>query len=628
MAKIDWARASGGTLTNGDKLLKELVTGKQAAYDALATASVGKPFAAVLVPHLVPLGDKPLALRLLASIADELDVSHERGAKRVTDALKPVVARLPALLVHDVADVRAAAAVLAGALDEKTGLAQALAAETDARAKVAQLTSLGDAKAAKRYLADGDLAVATAAALIANGDVTETLVRAIADASLDAVPWPGRSLRAAAANTLLSLAFPKKLRGAPSKHQIEILRALFAVERGPELVMQRADALGLPNRIETVRRIANIPEPVPADWASAVAIEVGGVRESALAHWLRYEQTATGDPRAIARAIAKALGPADCARVILEVCSVNFANRFEGELALPPLPAGGKLGAKKGWESWTIYKKQNEKVLADAYADQLRADGWTVAYGYDPADPTTTRTARIEATRDGLEVSATFYEEGKADSCVTADVHPTVFPLFVEAALERHGDAFVKAIGALPKRNLAEWGNVGYWVPYAARVVALRQGTPPPASIDPLVIKHQGAANVLLPSHLTYIGLLPPRRQQQVVAGILDAGHRSLAQLYPSDLAFAAAARGLGNVLASYSTYFHPRAASAWVFLGDHAVPVIAKALAAKKVGNPDFAAQILAEIGTPAAKRALAKLAKHPDKKVKQIVKAALARS
>ncbi len=625
MAKVDWARASGGTLANGDKLLKELVAGKQAAYDALATASVGKPFAAVLVPHLVPLGDKPLALRLLASIADDLDASHERGAKRVTDALKPVVARIPELLVHEVADVRAAAAVLAGALDETKGLAQALAAETDTRAKVAQLTSLGDAKLAKRYLADSDLAVATAAALIANGDATEILVRAIADASLDDMPWPGRSLRAAAANTLLARTFPKKLRGAPSTHQIEILRALFAIERGPELVMQRADALGLPNRIETVRRIANIPEPIPADWASRVAIEVGGARDSALAHWLRYEQTATGDAREIAREIAKALGPADCARVILEVCSVNFANRFEGELALPALPAGGKLGAKKGWESWTIYKNQNEKVLADAYAEQLRADGWTVAYGYDPADPTTTRTARIEATRDGLEISATFYEEA-AGACVSADIHPTVFPLFVEAALDRHGDAFVKAIGALPKRHLAEWGNVGYWVPYAARVVALRQGTPPPASIDPLVIKHQAAANVLLPSHLTYIGLLPPRRQQAVVAQILEVGHRSLARLYPSEPAFAAAARGLGQVLASYSTYFHPRAANAWAFLGDHAVPVIAKAFAAKKVGNPDFAAQILAEIGTPAAKRALAKLAKHPDKKVKQIVKASLA--
>lgn len=618
MAKIDWARVSGGTLKNGDKLLKDLAAGKEPAFAALAEVSVGKPLAAVLVPHLVALADKPLALRLLASIADALDPRDARGTKRVTDVLK----KLPVadLLADKRADVRAATALLA----DKKAVKAALANETDARAKVCMLTALGDAKVAKSYLGDKDFAVAAAAATITK-DI-DVLTRAIGDAKLDDMPWPGRSLRALAAHSLLGAAFPKKLKGEPSKAQIEVIRALFAVDNGAKLVMHSAFELGLPTRIETVRRLAGIPEPAPEGWVLGVDVTVDGQRDSAYGHWIGYMGTGEGDANAIATAIADTLDAKQCAQALLEVCKSNYSNRFEGELEAPPLPKGGKQ--TKG-DSWIKYKDQREDAVAEAYAQQLAKAGWTIiSRCYDPGDATNTPDARLVAFRNGLEIDGTFYRDGKAGASVSVDVSPELFPAFVAAAFERHGKAFATALAALPKQDLKPWGNVGYWLPYAALLIAQRSKTVPDDVFDDLVIAHQGDANVLLPNHIAYLDLLPSTRRETVVAGILEHGHRSLAKMYPSDKALAAAAKGLAATLNSYSTYDDARrklSAQPWAFIGDHAVPVIEKALAKKQVGNPDFAAQILVEIGTPAAKKALAKLAKHPDATVKKIVKTAL---
>lgn len=689
-AAVDWARASKDEIDHVDKLLTDLAIGKPAArekaYARLHKAAVGRPFATVVGPFLVDLamagGARCDALRLLASIREHAPPAEWRSGQRLTRALAALPSQVVGFLGDSDPDVRAAAALVAstfeGSADSvaiKNAVVDVLERETDARAKVCLLAGVWaeDVSHATRFLDDADPRVSIAAACAlarpersVEARVIDLLERGLDDSTLDAFPWPDRPLRgfalariselaqpelrdrlaaiyarlldqplgALAAGALLQLAFPAPADpSALSAFQKDSLRKLVESEPASKVVLAKASSLGLPFKIEPLRRLAGIREPVPEGWVLGVELTIDGITDSALGFWKSYIQTGIGDALVLATAIAAALPPASCAEAVLEGCKLGTGQYEDHGWTAPPLPEGGVLGAKENWETWTVYKQRSITEVTDAYEKQLVAAGYQILGRTDAPDDT-----RLVAIRDGSEVDATFYWNEVDGTYGSASGYPELFTTFVDAALARHGQAFVDAYVAIiktmstpaGKKRVEAFQNVGYWLPKAALVIAKQTQTAPDPAFDQLVAEHQKERNVLLGGHRAYLALVPPDRRTQMIKTIISDGKfMELAREFSSPDVLDVAAQGfitqLSYTRSGYDDDQRTGYANEWVFLGDRAVDAIQNALKRKKVGNPDIAAEILLLIGTPAARKALDKLAKHPDKAVQKIVQAAL---
>jgi len=413
------------------------------------------------------------------------------------------------------------------------------------------------------------------------------------------------------------------------------LKRCLTVDALAQITISFASQLGLAWRVETLRRIAGIREPVPAGSVFDFELTIGQETDSAYGFWKTYTATAEGSAREIVDGIAAALSPAEAARAVLEASTLGSVASFEGTMTPPPLPEGGVLGAKEGWETWTIYKTRSRSDVAAEYTKRLSDDGWRIIGFCDvPGD------ARVQAERNGIQVEGTFYDEG-ASACVSADAEPWLFPALVEALYRKHGKAFASAFAealrplATDESARRRYGNLGYHLSVAAIMISELSGEPPDPICDSFVARHQAGLNVLIAPHMKYLSLVPLERRSPMICTIVGAegSFLELAQLHPTpEVLAAAAAQGLRSELSSYrSGYDDERRielARRWAFVGDRAVDTIQKAFKADKVGNPDIAATMLIEIGTSKARLALGKLAKHPDKKVQKLVQAALSSS